>query len=300
MPQGPSKLLGTLLAVLLAWSPPLQGQEPDVDGSGSGYTDEQSDAIDRVDELVGRLQAMKWGLEVVKALSTLGDAACPHNQELGVRAFETAYSVVAGLDFGLEDDRSMRTLSQLAAAAPRCHPSFRDRPLTRHVPAAELRARGLLDATWESVETDPHEAAEFARGVANEVHNLPEHSQVEFVRGLRKLRQQLPADADGVFRNALSSAAAAGTTRDLFALGNYVLGPIPGPEVGEAKTTLSDGISSGYLLSATRPGLPRELISHYVGTAIEMLLTRGTPTRLDAESLALATQLASWAETNRP
>ena len=33
---------------------------------------------------------------------------------------------------------------------------------------------------------------------------------------------------------------------------------------------------------------------------IEMLLRRGTPTRHDAESLALATQLAAWAKTNAP
>ena len=298
MSQRPSKLLGSLLAVLLAWSLPMQGQEPDADGSGSGYTVEQSDAIDRVDELVGRLQAMPWGPEVVEALSTLGTAACPHNQELGVRAFETAYSVVAGLDFDSDDDWSMRTLSQLAAAAPTCDPSFRERPLTAQIPAAKLRTQGLLDATLDSVSTDPQKATEFARGVASQVHTLPSIRQRFFVRALQKLRQQLPADADRHFRNALSSVAATGTMRDLFALGNYVFGADPAPDTAAAMTRVPGG--SAYLFSVVRSGLSNELANEYVGTAIEMLLTRGTPATLDSEALALAIQLASWSKTNAP
>lgn len=306
MSQGRSKLLGAFLAVFLAWSLPMQGQEPDVDGSGNGYTDQQRDSIERVDELVGRLQSMPWGPEVVNALSTLGTAACQYDQELGVRAFEAAYAMVAGLDFNLEDDglefdpneRSMHILSRLAVTAPRCDPSFRDRPLTREVPGGELRARGLLNATWESLETDPEEAAKFAEEVANGVLMLPAHRQVLFVRQLRQLRQQLPADADGLFRQALSSVAAAGTIRDAFTLGNYVFGALRVPDSGAAQMSVPGG--TAYLLSVVRSGLPKELVGQYVGTAIELLLTQGTPTSLDAESLALATQLATWAKTNAP
>lgn len=298
MSQGRSKLLRNLLALLLAWSLHMQGQEPDVDGSGSGYTDEQSDAIDRVDELVGRIQSMPWGPEVVEALSTLGTAACPHNQELGVRVFETAYSVVAGLDFDLDDDWSMRALSQLAAAAPNCDPSFRERPLTAQMSAAELRTQGLLDATSDSVATDPQKATEFARGVASQVHTLPSMRQRSFLGALRRLRQQRPADADALFRNALSSVAAAGTTWDLFTLGNYVFGADSAPERGAAMASVPGG--SAYLFAVARSGLPKELVSEYVGTAIQMLLTRGTPTTLDGESIALATQLSWWSKTNAP
>lgn len=276
----------------------MHGQEPDVDGSGKGYTDEQSDAIARVDELVGRLQSMPWGPEVVEALSTLGTAACPHSQELGVRAFDTAYSVVAGLDLDLDDDWSMSTLSQLAAVAPNCDPSFRDRPLTTQMSAAELRTQGLLDATSDSVASDPQKATEFARGVASQVHTLPSMRQRSFLRALQKLRQQLPADADGHFRNALSSVAAAGTTWDLFTLGNYVFGTDSAPGSGAAMGSVPGG--STYLFSVTRSGIPKELASEYVGTAIEMLLTRGTPTSLDPESIALTMQLASWSKTNAP
>ena len=298
MPQSSSTLPGTLLAVLLAWSLPMTGQEPDADESGSGYTDEQSDAIERVDEMVGRLQSMPQGPEVVEALSTLGTAACPHNQELGARVFETAYSVVAGLDFDLDDQWSMRTLSRLAAAAPSCDPSFRERPLTAQMSAAELRTQGLLDATSDTVATDPQKATEFARGVASQMHTLPSIRQRSFLRALRKLRQQRPADADALFRDALSSVAVAGTTRNLFTLGNYVFGADSAPERGAAMVSVPGG--SAYLFASARSGLPKELVSEYVRTAIEMLLTRGTPTTLDGESIALATQLAWWSKTNAP
>ena len=298
MSQGRPKLLGTFIAVFLAWWLPIQGQEPDVDGSGKGYTDEQSDAIDRVDELVGRLQSMPWGPEVAEALSTLGTAACPHSQELGVRAFEAAYSVVAGLELDLDDDWSMSTLSQVAAAAPNCDPSFRERPLTTQMSAAELRTQGLLDATSDSVATDAQKATEFGRGVASQVHTLPSMQQRSFLRALRTLRQQRPADADALFRNALSSVAAAGTTWDLFTLGNYVFGADSAPDRGAAMTSVPGG--GAYLFSVTRSGIPKELASEYVGTSIEMLLTRGTPTTLDPQSIALAMQLASWSKTNAP
>ena len=287
------------LVALLILSPCMHGEKAS-DGSSSDtdYTEEQSDAIDRADELVGRLQAMSWRPELIDALSTLGEVACRYNKELGAYAFETAYSVVAGLEFDLEDDWSMRTLWRLAAAAPRCDPSFGDRPLTRQVTTAELRTEGLLDAISESVAADPQEAARFARHVANQVHTLPSHRQTEFVRGLRELREQLPAQADGLFQNALSSVAASGTIWDLFALGNYVLGPSSAAADAVAMITVSD--ASAYLLSTVRPGIPKEVVSRYVGTSIETLLTRGTPTRHAAQSIALATQLASWAKTNHP
>ena len=298
MIQVPSNVLRNLLAVLLAWSLPVLGQEPSSNEFGSGYTNEQSDVIERVDELVGRLQSMPWGAEIVEALSTLGTAACPHNHESGIRAFETAYSVVAGIELDLDDYRSMRTLSQLAAAAPRCDPSFRERPLSAQMSAAELRTQGLLDATSDSVATDPQKATEIARGVASQVHVLPSIQQRSFVRSLLRLRQQLPGDADGHFRNALSSVVAAGTAWDLFTLGNYVFGADSAPDRGAAMGSIPGG--STYLFSVVRSGLPKELASEYVGAAIEMLLTRGTPTALDAESIALAMQLASWSKTNAP
>ncbi len=286
---------GAILAVLLMSSPCMHGQVTTSDSSDNAYTEGQSDAIDRVDELVGRLQSMQWGPEVVNALSTLGAVACQYDRELGVRAFEAAYAVVAGFEYDLEDDwGTLRGLSRLAAAAPRCDASFGDRPLPLSGPAADLRAKGLLEATWESLQTDPHQAAELALGMANQVHNLAEHDQVFFARALRELREQLPADADGLFRNLLSNVAGAGTLGDLFALGNYVLGPDPETGAIEAQTAI------GHLLSAARPGVPKELIRHYVGTAIEMLLTRGTPTRHDARSIGLAIQLESWAKTNAP
>ena len=84
----------------------MHGEEASGSGSDTDYTEEQAEAIDRVDELVGRLQAMSWRPEVADALSALGEIACRYNKELGAYAFETAYSVVAGLEFDLEDDWS--------------------------------------------------------------------------------------------------------------------------------------------------------------------------------------------------
>ena len=298
MVQRLPKVLGTLAAALLMWSPYAQGQESDSDDSDRACTDEQSDAIDRVDELMGQLQAMPWGPDVVSSIAALGATACNYDQELGVRVFETAYSVVAESDFDLEDEWAMDTLSRLATAASRCEPSFRDRAVIRDVPAPELRAREHLDAIFENVETDPDEAAKFAHGVASQVHALPGQSQLAFLEGLWKLRKQLPADADRIFRDALSVAAKSGTTADLYTLGNYVFGPDATGAGAVAEMPLAEG--TAYLFSEVRPGFPNELATQYVGTATDIFLKRGTPIGQDAESFALATQLAWWAETNAP
>ena len=294
------KVLGTLVAALLMWSPHIRGQESKVASSDSGYTDEQSEAIDRVDELMGRLQAMQWGPDVVSSISGLGATACHYSHELGVRVFDTAYSVVATSDFDLEDEWSMHALSRLSAAASRCDPSFRDRTLIRDVPESELLVREQLDAIFKNVATDPHEAAKFAHGVASQVHILPGRRQLAFVEGLWKLRQQLPAEADQLFRDALSVAATAGTTVDLFALGNYVFGPKSEVEGEIGVVPLSNAAGEAYVFSEVRLGFPNELAKLYVGAATDMLLERWTAISQDPRSFALATQLAAWAETDAP
>ncbi len=298
MAQRLSKAPAALLAVLLLCSPCVQGQNSNSGSSDSDYADEQSKAIDRVDELAGRLQSMRWGPEVVDALSSLGAAACRYDRELGVRVFETAYSVAAGFDFDLNEESSLQTLSGLAAAALRCHPGFRDRALTRDGAVSEVSARARLEAAMASVATDPRQAARFARGAASQFHTLPDYRQLAFVEGLWELRRQLPAAADGLFREALLGAASAGAVADLFALGNYVFGPKFALEGAVGVTPLAAG--QAYLFYRVRPGLPNELANLYLGAAADRFLRRGTPLSQDPESFALAAQLASWAETNAP
>lgn len=285
-----------MLAALLLWPTCMRGQESSDESHDTGYTVEQTDALDRVRELVGRLQAMQWGPHIATALSSLGAATCRYNPEVGIEAFEAAYAVVAGLEFDQDDDPSMRTLSRLAIAASQCHLGFRSRPLTRQVPADDLRARGLLDAFSESVESNPQRAVELSDDVVRLVHRLPDYRQIEFVRALWKLRERLPAAADGLFRDALATVASSGTAFDLLTLGNYVLGPDIPMEGAVATTTLSGG--RAYLLSTVRPGLSRALVRPLVATATELLLAGGTPNMHDTESLALAIQLAPWAKTS--
>ena len=298
MMQGFPYSLTTLAAALLMWPPNTQGQEPDSDDPDRQYTEEQSAAIDRVDQLMVRLQAIPWGPDVVSSIATLGDTACKHDRELGIRVFTVAYSVVAESDFDLEDEWTMDTLASVAAAASRCDPSFHDRALKPGVERSELLAREHLHELLENAETNPDEAAKFAGGVASQVHTLFEYDQHAFVGGLWKLRKQLPTRADGLFRDALSVASTAGTTSDLYRLGNYVFGPDSSGDGAIAQTFL--GGDTAYLFSEVRPGFPDELAEFYVGAVTDFLLERGTPIGQDAESFALATQLAWWAEANTP
>ncbi len=294
-----SKALGTLVAALLMCPPHMQGQESEADSSDSDYTDEQSDAINRVDELMGRLPAMRWGPDVVRSISGLGATACRCSHGLGVRVFETAYSVVAESDFDLEDDWTLDTLSRLVSAASQCDPSFRNRALTREELGFELIAREHLAAVMSTVSTNPHGAAKSAGGVASHVQALSEWGQLAFLEGLQDLRQQLPADADRLFIDALLVAAAAGTTADLFTLGNYVFGP-KSERDGAIEVSPLEGGGQVYYFAEVRPGFSNELASQYVGIATDALLKRGTPISQDAKAFALATQLASWAEDRAP
>ncbi len=298
MVQRLSKVPAALLAALLMCSPRVQGQKSDSGSSDSDYADEQANAIDRVDELAGRLQSMRWGPEAIDALSSLGATACRYDRELGVRVFETAYSVAAGFDFDLNEESSLQTLSRLAAAALRCHPGFRDRAPIRHGPASDVPARARLEAAMASVATDPRQAARLARGAASQFHTLPNYRQLAFVEGLWELRRQLPADADGLFREALLGAASAGAAADLFTLGNYVFGPKFALDGTVVVMPLAAG--QAYEFSRVRPGFPNELANLYLGAAADRFSMRGTPLSQDPESFALAAQLASWAETNAP
>lgn len=288
------KALGLLLVPLLVNSPLAQSQTPESDS-----TDEQLDAIHRVDQLVGRLQAMPWGPEVVNGLARLGDTACRYNQELGVRVFETAYSVAAGLDLDLKEEASLHVLSRLASAALRCHPIFRDRPLA--VDAAgddfesDLSANASLRAALASVATNPNEAAKFALGAASQIHILDRYEQMAFVSALGQLRQQQPVDADEIFQRALLNAALSGTTEDLFTLGNYVFGPKGATADEVAMVALTDD-RMVYDFSELRTGISTNTATQYVRIATETIRALS----LDSESSALAVQLASWAEKNAP
>ena len=275
MAQRLPKLLGTLAAALLVWPPNTQGQEPATDDSDRQFSEEQSAAIDRVDQLIVRLQAMPWGPDVVSLIATLGDTACKYDHELGIRVFETAYSVVAESDFDLEDEWSMDTLARLATVASRCDPRFHDRGLKPDVKRSELFARDQLHALLENAETNPDEAAKFADGVASQVHDLLEHDQHAFVEGLWKLRKKLPTRADGLFRDALSVASRAGTTSDLYRLGNYVFGPDASGDGAIGQVAL--GWDTAYLFSEVRPGFPSGLADFYVWSCYRLLVgARGT------------------------
>ena len=298
MRQRLPRFLGTLAAAVLMWPPTAQGQKPATYDSDRQFAEEQSAAIDRVDQLIVRLRAMPWGPDVVSSIATLGDTACKYDHELGIRVFETAYSVVAESDFDLEDEWAMDTLSRLATAASRCDPRFHDRGLKPDVKRSELLAREHLHALLENAETNPDEAAKFADGVASRVHELLDHDQHAFVAGLWTLRKQLPTRADGLFEDALSVASTAGATSDLYRLGNYVFGPDASGDGATVQVAL--GWDTAYLFSEVRPGFPSGLADFYVGAVTDFLLERGTPIGQDVEAFALATQLAWWAETNSP
>ena len=87
----------SLATVVLAGGLHLNGQgQPSVQPD-SEYTADQARAIDRVEKLSALLLEMPRTPAVVNALSQLGHIACRHDRDLGVRVFEKAYAVSAGM-----------------------------------------------------------------------------------------------------------------------------------------------------------------------------------------------------------
>lgn len=136
----------------------LNGQEQPAERADSGPTGDRVQAIDRVDQISERLRGMEWTPGVVSALSGLGTVACRHNQELGIRVFEKAYSVAAGIDFDLSEESSFSVLSNLAAGAKRCRPEFGFRSPTGRADSSELEPQASLAAAQASLRADPEAA----------------------------------------------------------------------------------------------------------------------------------------------
>ena len=179
--------------------------------------------------------------------------------------------------------------------------------------AAELRTQGLLDATSDSVATDPQKATEFARGVASQVHTLPSMRQRSFLRALRK---GFDSNFPPMLTDALSEMPCQA----------WQLLELPGIyspwEITFSAQTAHQNVEprwQAYRVAAhicllrRDQGSPRnssvnmlELRSRCcsrTGEGAPRAGTRGTPrtpTTLDGESIALATQLAWWAKTNAP
>lgn len=294
-------VLAVLVGALFAVLPPVLGQSTEPRSSGSDRTDVQLRAIERADEVAGRLRSMPWGPEVVDALARLGTTACDHDLDLGVRVFETAYLVATGIELEPNEESSLETLSSLASAAARCHPDFSDRALTRDGSESTLSALESLNAALATMGSNPEEAAIFAEGVASQFHTLPAYRQLAFIEVLWKLREEHPPGADALFRAALLGVASSGTIESLSALGNYLFGP-DGPD-----SAMQGGVGVAfvadrrtYVLRFLRSAMPVSLAHSYIGAVTDILLARGTPIGPDAESFALATQLGAWARTNAP
>ncbi len=254
--ETPSQRLGVLVAAVLVGLPPTPGQSTEAGRAPGDRTDEQASAIEMADEVASRLRAMPWGPEVVDALSRSGGTACGYDRDLGVRLFETAYSVATGSELDLNEESWLETLSDLASAAARCHSDFADRALTRGGPESTLSAVESLDAALSTMQTDPQQTAAFAQGVASQFHTLPRFRQPAFIEVLWALREQRPGEADGLFRAAVLGAASHGTIESLSAIGNYVFGP-DGPE-SAMKGAVAQFVVSGETAHGLRFLRPRD------------------------------------------
>ena len=267
---------------------------------GSEYTADQAQAMDRVDKLSELLLGRSWTPAVISALSRLGDVACRHDQRLGVRVFEKAYAVSAGMDFDLDEDSSVFLLSTLVARASNCHPRFSSRSPTGRDDLPRLLPRARLSTTWDAIRTDPASAAGFAHDVAETLSDLDTWGQRSFVSALTSLRQERPTDADAVFQHALRQVTASGSVAELFALGNYVFGPqetVRGSDVIH-ETPLAEGSIFGF--EATRPGIPDELASLYITSSSAALSRLGALGQEDILAFGLAKQLESLAKSHVP
>ena len=132
----------SLATVVLAGGLHLNGQEQPSGQPDSDYTTDQAQAMDRVDKLSALLLEMPRTPAVVNALSQLGHVACRHDRDLGIRVFEKAYAVSAGMAFELETESSLVLLSRLVSRASNCHPEFSNRSPTGREDSPRLPGSG--------------------------------------------------------------------------------------------------------------------------------------------------------------
>ena len=287
-----------LAAVMFAWGFHLDGQEQHAERPESGRTGDRAQAIARVDQISERLRGMEWTPGVVSALSRLGTVACRHDQELGIRVFEKAYSVAAGIDFYPSEESSIQVLSSLASGATRCHPEFGFRSPTDRGDTSELEPQASLLAAQASLGADPEAAAGFFHGAAENYSDLQDDDQRAFVTGLMILRRKQASEADAAFQHALLEVASSGSVAGLFALGNYIFGPPADDPSAIVFRTMTLPEGKMYAFPQTRPGIPNGLASHYVASSGEMLFRKAAPE--NALAFGLTKQLADWAQSNAP
>ena len=289
-----------LATVVLAVGLHLNAQEPPSVQPDREYTAGQTRAMDRVDKLSELLLGMPRTPAVVNALSQLGHVACRHDKELGVRVFEKAYAVSAGMAFDLDEGSSLLLLSTLVSRASTCHPEFSNRSPTGRKGLPRLQARARLTATLDAVRTNPSAAAGFAHDVVETLSDLDTSGHTSFASALTKLRQERPAEADAVFRHALRKATSSGSVAELFALGNYVFGPRETPSIGPGAIVRIAGVGEGavYAFSTTRPGIPDALANLYIASSSAALARLGALGQEDLVAFGLTKQLESWAKSH--
>ncbi len=291
----------SLATVVLAGGLHLNGQEQPSVQPDSEYTADQVQAMDRVDKLSELLLGMPRTPAVLNALSQLGEVACRHDKELGVRVFEKAYAVSAGMAFDLDEESSLRLLSTLVSRASNCHPAFSSRSPTGREDSPRLQARGRLSATLEAVRTNPAAAAGFAHDVAETLSELDARDHQSLAGALRMLRKERPAEADAVFRHALRKVTSSGSVGEFFALGNYVFGPEESPLGPGAVGSMGVvGVGRVFVFSATRPGIPDELANLYIASSSAALARLGALGHEDMLAFGLTKQLESWAKSHAP
>ncbi len=186
--------------------------------------------------------------------------------------------------------------------ASNCHPAFSSRSPTGREDSPRLLARGRLSATLEAVGTNPAAAAGFAHDVAETLSDLDAREQHLFAPVLMNLREERPAEADAVFRHALRKVTSSGSVAELFALGNYVFGPGESPHYPPDAIQFLDAVGEGTVFgfSATRPGIPDELASHYIASSTAALARLGALGQEDILAFGLTRQLESWAKSHAP
>ena len=287
-------------AILFAGGLHLNGQEQPAERADSGSRGDRAQAIARVDRISERLRGMEWTPGVVSALSELGTVACRHDQELGIRVFERAYSVAAGIDFDLSEESSIDVLSGLASGATRCHPEFEFRSPTDRGDSSELEPQASLHAAQASLGADPEAAAGLFQSAAEAFSDLQADDQLAFVTGLMILRRKQASEADAAFQHALLEAASSGSVADLFALGNYIFGPPAEEPSSIAFKTMTFSEGKIYAFPQTRPGIPSGLANLYLASSREMLFRKAGSGPESAIAFGLTKQLADWAQSNAP
>ncbi|MGE5571264.1 MAG: hypothetical protein ACM3S5_19695 [Rhodospirillales bacterium] len=230
--------------------------------------------IDTAIERLFQLKAKPTGARYASALAAL---VCRLDRERARAIFIRAMEHLKAADGSGAGD-GLPARAYLIRACRSCDPALAAQ--LAFTPGASIfdTFRDHLRRARLDVSTDPEAAAASILRAAPALPFVPDEQRTEFARLLLELRGESAEVADGAFMEILEILLdePAEAVPSLFALGNYVLTPIPESRY----QIMPEGVEGGgtaYVFRAERPGVSDELVVAYLESAVMALAVAPPP-----------------------